>query len=109
MKIRYADNSTRMYYAGGLTNLIWPQLIFIEPSDMLNYSRALETNDEIRESSNLIYRAVSLYNGEKMEIDDLIRGAIINSDYKCVVCGMDYDSGMPTSELVARHILWNHS
>lgn len=109
MKIRYADNSTRMYYAGGLTDLIWPQLIFIEPSDMLNYSRALETNDVIIESSNLIYRAVSLYDGEKTKIDDYIRGVIIKSDYKCVVCGMDYDSGMPTSELVARHMLWDHS
>lgn len=99
-KITYKNNRERNYNLGRAYDFNFPQMMFITPSNMSSYSDELSAAGNIKDQY-LLFDAIIRNN-------DIICDIITKSNYKCVICELEYDSQMPAGEIVSEHILRCH-
>lgn len=99
-KITYKNNRERNYVLGRAYDFNFPQMMFITPSNMSSYSDELSAAGNIKDQY-LLFDAIIRNN-------DIICDIITKSNYKCVICELEYDSQMPAGEIVSEHILRCH-
>lgn len=75
----------------------FPHLLFLKPTNQ----------DQIEKMSDCAKRRFILHS--RKEVDDKFSEILIESNYSCVICGIDYENGIPHIEVVLKHFLNNHN